>query len=193
MKYSENTENNCSCHLLDRDSPAKRKKKKKALGSLNIVPLGKCIFPQKVSVFKIILLFDSNQKSDFNNSCHWETCAVAFFLKAPIKSFKAKSVVAAHVLHQLPFFFFFFFFINKISLWAPWGTPSGELIELNCINMAPCMSYQPEHRSLMPSCLRLYGILIPALERDVCFIASSKQLSHGCLFTAKPGLNCKHR
>lgn len=154
------------------------------------------VFLQKVSVFKIILLFDSSQKSDFNHSCHWETCAVAFFfLKAPINSFKAKFVVAAHVLHQPPFFFFFFFFfcINQISLWAPWGMPSGELIELNCINMAPCMSYQPEHRSLMPSCLRLYGILIPALERDVCFIVSSKQLSHGCLFTAKPGLNCKHR
>lgn len=38
----------------------------------------------------------------------------------------------------------------------------------------------------MSSCLWLYGILIPALKRAVCSITSSKQLSHGRLFTAKP-------
>lgn len=144
-------------------------------------------------VFKIMSLFD----------CHWfelflpfKTCGC--FFCAQTKTFKLNFFMAMNVLiiltgdalSRLPFFSFG---INKISLWAPCGTPGGKLIELNCINMAPCMSYQPEHRSLMPSCLRLYGILIPALERDVCFIISSKQLSHGCLFTAKPGLNRKHR
>lgn len=193
MKYSENRENNCSCHLLDRDSPAKRKKKKKLLGLLTLFHWGNAFFRRKFPSLKLFSCLTVTKSLILiilvtGKPVLWHF----FFLKAPIKSFKAKSVVAAHVLHQLPFFFFFFF-INKISLWAPWGTPSGELIELNCINMAPCMSYQPEHRSLMPSCLRLYGILIPALERDVCFIVSSKQLSHGCLFTAKPGLNCKHR
>lgn len=72
---------------------------------------------------------------------------------------------------------------------GPHGTPSKELIELNCINMTHCMSFQLGRNialSLMPSCLWLYGILIPALKRDTCFIISSKQLSHGCLFTAKP-------
>lgn len=38
MKYSENRDNNCLCHLLDRDSG---NEKKKPVGPLNIVFLGK--------------------------------------------------------------------------------------------------------------------------------------------------------
>lgn len=80
MKYSENRENNCLCHLFDRDSGNEQKN---PFGSLNIVFLGKCIFIFFAESSKFYLCLTV---TDLNYSFHFKTCGCFFVLKLKLLS-----------------------------------------------------------------------------------------------------------